>query len=454
MDKRLKDLKDEVLVVTNTAEGNTPHVVESVEPEGGLKTRPLAGVKPSDQFMRIDRNVSVLETFFLNMKQQFEKPSDFRFYHLPADLLATAKELVTLFTYPDDNSDLLAEYRIDTGQYAQEQQQARQPAGENHPEQSTRWSMEQVDWQQLERMGVTPDTLGEPGVRRLLNGSESSVLTLKTVFEGMEFETPACIRLTENPDGTLRNNIECCKRYPELDTPYFNVEFSPEMKQNLSEKGNAGCVVELELAEGVREPCLVSLNPKTNQLHHIPVSEITIPAEVNGTVLTEDQRKRIESGEPVLVENMWSEKKKCRYDARLQFNACKGGFDYDFKGIPRRQEQAVGQDQEQNPQQERKLVIPARLKGKDLTEDQRTSLAQGKATYIKGMTDDEGNSFSAFVRANYERAKFDFFRWNPDKSKKQDQSQQAAVRQDSPRQETATARNRPVQKAAKKGVSV
>ena len=70
------------------------------------------------------------------------------------------------------------------------------------------------------------------------------------------------------------------------------------------------------------------------------------------------------------------------------------------------------------------------------------------------MTDDEGNSFSAFVRANYERAKFDFFRWNPDKSKKQDQSQQAAVRQDSPRQETATARNRPVQKAAKKGVSV
>lgn len=43
MDKKLKDLKDEVLVVTNAAEGNTPHVVEGIEPEGGLKTRPLAG---------------------------------------------------------------------------------------------------------------------------------------------------------------------------------------------------------------------------------------------------------------------------------------------------------------------------------------------------------------------------------------------------------------------------
>ena len=62
MDKKLKDLKDEVLVVTNAAEGNTPHVVEGIEPEGGLKTRPLAGVKPSDQFMRIDRNESLIRS--------------------------------------------------------------------------------------------------------------------------------------------------------------------------------------------------------------------------------------------------------------------------------------------------------------------------------------------------------------------------------------------------------
>ena len=37
MDKKLKDLKDEVLVVTNAAEGNTPHVVEDIEPEGGTQ---------------------------------------------------------------------------------------------------------------------------------------------------------------------------------------------------------------------------------------------------------------------------------------------------------------------------------------------------------------------------------------------------------------------------------
>lgn len=454
MDKKLKDLKDEVLVVTNAAEGNTPHVVEGIEPEGGLKTRPLAGVKPSDQFMRIDRNESLIEAFFSNMKRQFERPSDFRFYHFPMDLLVSAKELVGLFKQPESNAALLDEYRLDTEQFTQNRQQKQQQSDGSGTEQSTRWSMEQVDWQQLERMGVTPETLGELGVRRLLNGNESAVLTLKTVFEGIEFETPACIRLTENPDGTLRNNIECCKRYPELDTPYFNVEFTPEVKQNLQEKGNAGCVVELELAEGVREPCLVSLNPKTNQLHHVPVSGITLPAEVNGTALTDEQRKRIANGESVLVENMWSEKKQRHYDARLQFNVCKGGFDYDFKGIARRQGQTAAQGQEQNRQQERELVIPTRLKGKDLTEEQRASLAQGKATYIKGMTDNEGNLFSAFVRVNHERAKLDFFKWNPDKSKKQEQSQQTTVRQDGAKPANTVSRNRPVQKADKKGVSI
>ena len=55
------------------------------------------------------------------------------------------------------------------------------------------------------------------------------------------------------------------------------------------------------------------------------------------------------------------------------------------------------------------------------------------------MTDNEGNLFSAFVRVNHERAKFDFFKWNPDKSKKQEQSQQAAVRQDGTSRQTPSA---------------
>ena len=98
--------------------------------------------------------------------------------------------------------------------------------------------------------------------------------------------------------------------------------------------------------------------------------------------------------------------------------------------------------------------FPTRLKEEDLTGELQVALAQGKATCIKGMTDNEGNLFSAFVRADYERAKFDFFKWDPDKNKKQDQSQQAPVCQEGTRQANTVSRNHPVQKADKKGVSI
>lgn len=68
----------------------------------------------------------------------------------------------------------------------------------------------------------------------------------------------------------------------------------------------------------------------------------------------------------------------------------------------------------------RELVIPQVLKGVGLTPEVREKLAAGKTVHIKNMTDNEGNLFSAFVRVNHERAKFDFFKWNPDKSKSRD----------------------------------
>ncbi|MCS2823709.1 DUF4099 domain-containing protein [Bacteroides ovatus] len=50
-------------------------------------------------------------------------------------------------------------------------------------------------------MGVTPESLGETGIQRLLNGHESAVLDIRISFEGIDFETPACIRLVESAGG-------------------------------------------------------------------------------------------------------------------------------------------------------------------------------------------------------------------------------------------------------------
>lgn len=443
----LKDMKDEVLVMTNASDGNTPHVVERIGQDGSLKTRPLAKAKPDGDFLKIDRSESILESFFSNFKRQFDNPSDFRFYHLPAELLANAKELATLFRNPEENKEMLGEYRLEPEQYATKQAEElkQAPATEElAPQQSTKWSMEQVDWQQLARMGITPESLGEIGTARLLNGHESAVLDIRTNFEGISFETPACIRLVESPDGKPVLNIECCRQRPELGE-YMGTELPQEVQDSLLKTHNAGRPIDIRQPDGTVETCLLSFNPKTNRLHHLLIQDMKQVREINGVALTEDQGLRLMNGESVLVEGMWSERRQKHYDARLQYNVCKGGFDYDFRGLNRKVEQGQSQSGQ------REIIIPQKLKGVELSQEQKDALKAGKAAYVKGMSDGVGGTFNAYVRPNYEKMKFDFFRWNPDKSKKQSQGQ-AETQAQKPAQ--AATQNRRVRKSEKKGAGV
>ena len=58
--------------------------------------------------------------------------------------------------------------------------------------------------------------------------------------------------------------------------------------------------------------------------------------------------------------------------------------------------------------------------GVDLSEEQQNKLRDNKAVYVQGMLKDaKGEPFNAYVKVNHEKGKLDFFKWNPDKAKKQ-----------------------------------
>ena len=104
---------------------------------------------------------------------------------------------------------------------------------------------------------------------------------------------------------------------------------------------------------------------------------------------------------------------------------------------------------EQGQTERQEIIIPQKLKGVELTQEQKDALKMGKAAYVKGMSDGNGGTFNAYVRPNYEKMKFDFFRWNPDKSKKHSQGQT----NEQPKQSAQTAsQNRRVRKSEKKGI--
>lgn len=112
-----------------------------------------------------------------------------------------------------------------------------------------------------------------------------------------------------------------------------------------------------------------------------------------------------------------------KFDAYVQFNAAKGGYDFSYDGLDRNKyQQGNKQEQSQNQSQEQQngVRIPKKLLGVDLSEEQQNKLRDNKAVYVQGMLKDaKGEPFNAYVKVNNEKGKLDFFKWNPDKAKKQ-----------------------------------
>ena len=134
----------------------------------------------------------------------------------------------------------------------------------------------------------------------------------------------------------------------------------------------------------------------------------------------------LKEGKKVLVEEMTSKKTMGtdhprKFDAYVQFNAAKGGYDFSYDGLDRNKyQQNNKQEQGQSQEQQNGVRIPKKLLGVDLTEDQQNKLRGNKAVYVQGMLKDaKGEPFNAYVKVNHEKGKLDFFRWDPDKAKKQ-----------------------------------
>jgi len=64
--------------------------------------------------------------------------------------------------------------------------------------------------------------------------------------------------------------------------------------------------------------------------------------------------------------------------------------------------------------------IPSKLLGVELTQKQQEALREDKTIYVKGMVKDgQDQPFNAYIKVNHEEGKLNFYRYNPDKAKKQ-----------------------------------
>lgn len=97
----------------------------------------------------------------------------------------------------------------------------------------------------------------------------------------------------------------------------------------------------------------------------MPLDKLTVTQNLKGVELSPEQQQALK-GKKVLIEGMTSKNtigtdNPRKFDAYVQLNAAKGGYDFFYDGLDRnkyRQENKREQSQSQNDDQQNKVRIP------------------------------------------------------------------------------------------------
>lgn len=400
MDEKVKD--QDVLLVKEKSSGELK-VVAGIEKDGKPKT---VEAKPENEpsFLKIDKNGNALDNFMSNFLRQYKDPTHFQFFKAPIDKVKEViDKLREAFKKPYDpaNKATIDKYKVEP--QVQGQKQSAHAIDEKR-----------IDWSQLEKFGVTRETLEKTkSLDAMLNFQKSPVLIpIAAKFDDTTLRTDARLSFRETPDGNLTLAIHAIRKEPELERPYFGIKFNDEDKQNLLTTGNLGRVANAEYKQGEHTPVFISLDKLTNELVALRADKLKIPETIKGVTLNDGQKKELSEGKAVLVEGMTSKNGK-EFSSLVQINADKKGIEFRFDNQPK---QAQQNEQRQNQQQNGEVRIPKTLLGVELSDKQRSQLQEGKTAYVAGMKDDKGQEFNAYVKVNNEKGKLDFFKWNPNKS--------------------------------------
>ncbi|MGE4346493.1 MAG: DUF3945 domain-containing protein [Flavobacteriaceae bacterium] len=436
MDEKLNP-KDKVLLMRDEGEGNKLKVVKGIDKKGKVDAIDPMKAKQSD-FLIIDKHADPLENFFKNFMNQAKNPSHTGFYAVTVDMLDKVltlgeKELEKFRINPKDflnqqqDKSETKEKEV-TNEKSEEMKPTTEQKADEQKNEFKQFDTNRIPESEYQKYGIKPENL-EGELKAMSYGYKSPHLVdINPNIEGVDYPMKARMSLEEQPDGSLKFVPHPQQQQVDLDKLFQNTMLPQDVKENLLATGNSGKVVELELRPGEKVPSLVSIDKLTNRLEAVPLDKLTVSQNLKGAELSPEQQQALKEGKKVLVEGMTSKQtmgtnNPRKFDAYVQFNAAKGGYDFSYDGLDRnkyKQDNKQEQNKSQGQEQDNKVRIPKKLLGVDLDEKQQNSLREGKAVYVQGMMKDgQDQPFNAYVKVNQEKGKLDFYKWNPDKAKKQ-----------------------------------
>jgi hypothetical protein len=407
---------DKVLLMKDEGD-NKLKVVKSINKNGKIDAVHPSKANLGD-LLKIDQHSDILTNFFKNFIEQSKNPSHTGFFAVAVNML---DKVITM------NDSDLEKLRINPYTFINQQKNnVMETNVEEQRKEFKQMDISNIPDAEYKKLGVTPESIKDE-LNAMSWGFKSPHLVdmnLK-IDDGEPLKIQGRLALEEQPDGSLRFKTFPRQETVDLDKPFMGVMLPDDVKENLLTNGNGGRVVNVINEKGEVTPSLISVDKLTNRIEAVAVDNINVREKIKGVELTAEQQQEIKDGKKVLVEGMSTRKtvgteKPKLFDAYVQYNAAKGQYDFSYDGLDRnRYKQDKKQEQSDDTQNNNKVRIPSKLLGATLDEKQQNDLRENRTIFVKGMTDKKGQPFNAYIKVNTEKGKLDFFKWNPDRAKKQ-----------------------------------
>ena len=425
MDKKVDAEQKQYMLLRQVKDGKVK-AVKNIDTKGNPTT-----VDPTEgniaDLLNVNTQDSFLEAFFKKFLEQVSDPTYTGIFVVSENILS---KLIKI----DFEDEEMNKHRIDARAKLQKMQ------SENEIEGYQPLDITKIDLDDMERKGIKLDDL-EPFLKAMSYGHKSHQLIDMTpqLAPGVRISTKGRVSLQEQPDGTLKVIPHYWKEKPNLNAPFYGITLDKETKDSLAATCNAGKIIDLELQPGEKTPCFVSLDPLTNTLEAMPVSDLGEISNLKNVDLTPGQITDIYAGHKILVEGMTS-RSGTLFDGYIQVNASDRKFDFTYEGLDRRryaeanreirqQQHAEGYTQQPGAGETSSLTIHKyilKAKVPQQAYDHWTEAAADpskradvQAFYIEGMVNGKGEKFNAFVKPDFEEGKMKFYKWNPDKKQSQ-----------------------------------
>ena len=261
--------------------------VKGIAANGELETLE-ANETNKNQFIRVDRYGNFFTNFGKNFMYQYNHPTRYALYRMEEKT-------------PVEE----AKRRIEQAQLPENESLRRELSRDNRIYNNHLFNEREINWQQAERYGLTPDVLRQTGdMERLLQGRQS----------GIAYD--------------ISMNTELGRQKGDAKLSLFRDELEEDVLDALNRTGNAGRLVDLVVDFRSKEtkPCYLSKDPVTNEMFFLPADQARCSKKIKDYTLSQQEYADYTAGKEVPIEFKSSNGKILR--TSIQMSAAERGTEF------------------------------------------------------------------------------------------------------------------------------